>query len=512
MRRGPGALPEGATGFRGRCPDPSSVSNIPSFPRTCNISNDMVKSFVQKVQQELLRALPSVDQTLKSEPVQELLQKYPRMFVVRAVRETIDRYREKIRAGSLGGKDIGDSLLKDIEAEVVRGARLDLRPVINATGIVIHTNLGRAPLPAMVLDNVLRVAEGYSNLEYDLATGRRGKRYSHVRRIIREITGGKDCLVVNNNAGAVLLCLSALARGREVIVSRGELVEIGGAFRVPDVMLQGGAILREVGTTNKTHLYDYEQAITSRTAMILKVHRSNYRISGFTEEVSLGDLHELGRKYDVPVMYDLGGGSLVDLRPMGIHDEPSVQEAVGAGMDITTFSGDKLLGGPQAGIIVGRSDLIETVQRHPLTRALRIDKLTLAALEATFMIYADMESAKAELPVLRMLFASEEALKIRARRLAAALRKTGIPADFKMAKDRTNAGGGALPEVGFTTWTVRVFPRVMSVNALEERLRGASVPVIGRISEDRFVLDVMTLRTSDISAVVEAFEEVFAGG
>ncbi|MGE5894949.1 MAG: L-seryl-tRNA(Sec) selenium transferase [bacterium] len=462
-----------------------------------------------KNKQELLRNLPSVDQLLKSDPVRELLRKYPRLFVTKAIRNTIKKYRERIKAGILIDADIS-SILKDIQAESRQESGLHLRPVINATGIVIHTNLGRAPLSRKVLDNVVRIAEGYSNLEYDIEKGVRGKRYSHVKSIINEITGARDCLVVNNNAGAVLLCLAAIAKGNEVIVSRGELVEIGGAFRVPDVMLQSGAILREVGTTNKTHLYDYERAITSSTAMILKVHRSNFRITGFTEDVSLEELAALGKKYTIPVMFDLGSGSLVDLKPLGVHDEPSVQEVVQAGADLTTFSGDKLLGGPQAGIIVGRPDLIQMIQQHPLTRALRIDKFTLAALESTFMIYADREKAGDEIPALRMLFSSEEALKIRARRLASALKKAGIPADIRIAKDRTKAGGGSLPEVEFVTWTVSLSPEGMSVNALEERLRKCSLPIIGRINEGRFILDMMTVKSSQISKIVGSFAEVFA--
>jgi len=458
--------------------------------------------------QALLRQLPSVDNLLKSGQVQALQRKYPNAFILRAVRSAVDRLRERIKAGIQEEVD-GGEIIEEVVAILNEITRPRLRPVVNATGIVIHTNLGRAPLSRKVLENVFAIAEGYSNLEYDLEAGRRGKRYAHIKKIINEITGAEDCLVVNNNAAAVLLCLSALARDREVIVSRGELIEIGGSFRIPDVMQQGGAILREVGTTNKTHLRDYENAINENTAMLLKVHRSNYRISGFTQEVPVRDLVSLGEKYDLPVMYDLGSGCLADLRPLGIHDEPTVQEVVRTGVDLTTFSGDKLLGGPQAGIIVGRTDLIQELQRHPLTRALRVDKFTLAALESVFMCYADPERAKQEVPVLKMLFGSEEALKIRARRLAAALKKAGLPAVITTARDDTRAGGGALPEVTFRTWTVSVQPIHLSVNRLEERLRRADPPVIARIQNDRLIFDVMTIKTAHIRQIVSAVSAAF---
>jgi len=456
---------------------------------------------------DLLRNLPSVDQLLKGERIAELLDLYPRRFVLKATRAVIERYREEIRTGKINTFEI-KKLTDEIKVEAEKESSLHLKPLVNATGIVIHTNLGRAPLPKDVLEHVKDVAEGYSNLEYDLNEGARGKRYSHIQGIIREITGAEDCLVVNNNAAAVLLCLSALAKDREVIVSRGELVEIGGAFRVPDVMQQGGAILREVGTTNKTHLRDYESAVTSNTGMILKVHKSNYRISGFVQDVSVEDLCGIGKRYEIPVMYDLGSGCLTDLRPLGIHDEPTVQEIVKAGVDITTFSGDKLLGGPQGGVIVGKTELIQRIQRHPLTRALRVDKFTLSALEAIFMIYAEPEKAVSRVPVLRMLFASEEALKIRARRLASALRKAGVSAKISMLKDRSKAGGGSLPEVEFTTWTVSLVPEGMSINQLEERLRTRTIPIIGRISEDRYILDVRTITTAQIRLIIDAIKEI----
>ncbi|MEE9523621.1 MAG: L-seryl-tRNA(Sec) selenium transferase [Thermodesulfovibrionales bacterium] len=462
-----------------------------------------------KDKQSLLRNLPSVDQLFKNESLQEYLEAFPKTFALKAIRITIKSCREAILAGDLENVDV-DKITSDVRSNLDEISKPNLQPVINATGIVIHTNLGRAPLPKKVLENVVKIAEGYSNLEYDLEKGHRGKRYSHIKELIQETTGAEDCLVVNNNAAAVLLCLSSIAKGKEVIVSRGELIEIGGAFRIPDVMVQSGAILKEVGATNKTHLHDYENAINENTGLLLKAHRSNFRISGFTSDVSVEELTELGKNYDLPSMYDLGSGCLVDLKPLGIHDEPMVQEVVRSGIDVTTFSGDKLLGGPQAGIIVGRSDIIQNIQKHPLTRALRVDKFTLSSLESVFMVYADMDRAKDDIPVLRMLYSSKDALKIRARRLASALKKTGIPADIVISKGMTKAGGGSLPESEFVTWTVSMLPHAMSINALEERLRKTAPPVIGRIANERFILDVMTITTSQINLIVKAMQEVFS--
>ncbi|UCG77240.1 MAG: L-seryl-tRNA(Sec) selenium transferase [Nitrospirota bacterium] len=458
----------------------------------------------------LLRNLPSVDQIIKNELIEERLKEYPRAFGLMAARKVIDDNRERIRSGAQVRVDT-DDIIREVLSSLDVLLSPNLRPVINATGIVIHTNLGRAPLPKDVLQNVMKVAEGYSNLEYDLDKGARGKRYSHIRELINEITGAEDCLIVNNNAAAVLLCLSALARGKEAIVSRGELIEIGGSFRIPEVMEQSGAILKEVGATNKTHLRDYEAAINENTGLLLKAHRSNFRISGFTSDVSVDDLSALGKKNGIVSMYDLGSGCLVDLNPLGIHDEPMVQNIVRSGIDITTFSGDKLLGGPQAGIIVGRKDLIQSIQKHPLTRALRVDKFTLSALESVFMIYADQELAKRRIPVLKMLYSSNEALKIRARRLSSALKKAGVKADISIRKDITRAGGGSLPDAEFVTWTVSVIPHKISVNTIEERLRKSNPPVIARISDDRLVLDVMTISTSQINQIVTAISTALSG-
>lgn len=452
--------------------------------------------------QKLLSHLPSVDEILKSGQGMAWLDTYPRRYVIQGIREGIDRKR----------KDIFESLSVDLSAEVVmadieniiaRLSSLSLIPLINATGVVIHTNLGRSTLSERVLENIIRVSGSYSNLEYDIDKGKRGKRYTHIKRILREVTGAEDALIVNNNAAAVLLCLNTLAKGKEVIVSRGELVEIGGSFRIPDVMTSSGAILHEVGTTNKTHLFDYEQAINENTSLILKIHKSNYRIKGFTDEVSIDDLVRLGRKHYIPVMFDLGSGCLIDLKPFGIHYEPAVKEIVKTGVDLTTFSGDKLLGGPQGGVIVGNREYIEKLQKNPMTRALRIDKLTLAGFEATLIEYIDEEKVIENIPTLRMLLQKPEEIKKRANKIAARLRREIKDARIKVMTDSSRAGGGSLPEEDLPTYVVSVKTDELSVNELEERLRMGKPPIITRIKEDSLIIDARTIRDKDIEILVK---------
>ncbi|MEW6587532.1 MAG: L-seryl-tRNA(Sec) selenium transferase, partial [Nitrospirota bacterium] len=405
--------------------------------------------------QKLLSNLPSVDEILKAEQGLSWLEQYPRKYVLQAIRDAIDMRRKQIIAGQ--SVDLSDeTMAADVENMLERLVAYSLRPVINATGVVIHTNLGRSVLSERVLENIKQVSANYSNLEYDIEKGSRGKRYVHVKRILREITGAEDALVVNNNAAAVLLCLNTLAKGREVIVSRGELVEIGGSFRIPDVMTSSGAVLREVGTTNKTHLSDYERALNENTSLILKVHKSNYRVTGFVEEVPIDRLAELGRKHQIPVMFDLGSGCLLDLKPFGIHDEPSVREILKSGVDLTTFSGDKLLGGPQGGVIVGGKKYIERIQKNPITRAVRIDKLTLAGFEATLSEYVDEEKAVQHIPTLRMLLQKPEEIKKRANALAGRLKKELKGADIRVTEDTSRAGGGALPEIDLPTFVVSI--------------------------------------------------------
>jgi len=455
----------------------------------------------------LLRALPAIDKVLQAPPLSALAGHLPHVILLEAAQRAVEACRQAILAGEpLAPEALSpEGVARRAEAEVMKSSRPSLRPVINATGTLLHTNLGRAPLPAEALEAMAAAARSYSNLELDLATGKRGHRYSHVEELLCRLTGAEAATAVNNNAGAVLLGLSALARGREAIVSRGELVEIGGAFRVPEVMEAGGVRLREVGTTNKTHLRDYRRALGEQTGLLLKVHTSNYRILGFTEAVSGAELAELGRTHGVPVMEDLGSGMLLDLTPYGLPREPTVAEAVASGLDVVTFSGDKLLGGPQAGLIVGRRAAIETIRRHPMARALRIDKLTLAALEATLRLYLDPARALAQVPVLQMLAVPAAELQPRSESLAARLRETcGSAATFEVVAESSQVGGGALPLTELPGFAVSVQPAALSVDALAARLRDQEIPVIGRIQEERLLLNPRTLRPDEESELVES--------
>jgi L-seryl-tRNA(Ser) seleniumtransferase len=452
--------------------------------------------------QNLLSNLPSVDEILKSKQGVEWLNIYPRRYVLQAIREAIDLRRKEIIEG-LAADFSEEIMIADIGNMIEELSSYSLRPLINATGVVIHTNLGRSILSKKALENIQRVSESYSNLEYDIKEGKRGKRYTHVKRILREITGVEDALIVNNNAAAVLLCLNTLSKGKEVIVSRGELVEIGGSFRMPEVMAASGAILREVGTTNKTHLYDYEEAINENTSLILKVHKSNFRVIGFSEEVFIEDLVSLGKKHQIPIMFDLGSGCLMDLRTFGIQDEPVVKDIVKSGIDITTFSGDKLLGGPQCGVIVGKREYIEKIQKNHLTRAMRIDKLTLAGIEATLMEYIDEEKAIRNVPTLKMLLQKPEELRGRANKIAKRLKREIQNAYIRVMSDSSRAGGGALPEVALPTYAVSIKSDEISVNELEERLRKSNPPIIARIKEDSLIIDARTIRDEDLESLVK---------
>lgn len=451
---------------------------------------------------EKLANLPSVDEYLKSPYGRNWLKTYNRKTVLRAIRETIDAKRKEILDGNDPELSL-DALSGDIESSIKRLSAYKLKPLINATGVVIHTNLGRSALSEKALENVTAIAAGYSNLEYEIAQGKRGKRYSHLKDVLTEITGAEDAVVVNNNAAAVLICLDTFAKGKEVIVSRGELVEIGGSFRIPDVMESSGAILREVGTTNKTHPADYENAFCGNTALILKVHQSNYKVIGFTEEVSTEDLAKLGREFKTPFVADLGSGSIISLEKYGIHGEPTVMDVIKAGADLVTFSGDKLLGGPQAGIIVGKKKLVQKIQKNPMLRAMRIDKMTFAALEATFMQYLDEEKAVRDIPTVRMLTEPQEVIKKRARKILTTLKKSiSEQATLDVISDQSRAGGGSLPETNFPTFSVSIKPLNIKVNALEKRLRLGEPPVIARIKEDTLLIDARTIEDREIKILV----------
>jgi len=457
-----------------------------------------------------LRRLPKVDEVLASAPVRDLLERAPRWAVLAAVRAEIGRLRAAIVAyqpDAAAAEVLVNPQL--VAAEVRALLRPSLTPVLNATGVVLHTNLGRAPLADAAITRVADVARGYANLEYNLDERRRGSRHDHVARLLAELTGAEDALVVNNCAAAVLLALAQLACGRAVVVSRGELVEIGGSFRVPDVMRASGARLVEVGTTNRTHARDYEGALDHGTALLLKVHRSNFAIVGFTHEVGTAELAALGHARNLPLMVDLGSGALADLHALGLGaDEPRVQDVVAAGADLVTFSGDKLLGGPQAGLIVGRRAYVAALRHHPLMRALRPDKLTLAALEATLELYRDGRSH--EVPALAMLATPEPTLEARARALTALCTPLAPSLAFAPARVRSAVGGGALPTVEPWSWAVAVRAADPatgpSAEALDARLRAATTPVVGRIANDQLLLDVRTLGDRDLPAVARAFE------
>ena len=449
-----------------------------------------------------LSQLPSVDECIKSPYGDKWLQKYYRNIIVRSVREAIDSKRKELLDGA--DPDISiDAIAAEIEQNIIRHSAYKLKPLINASGVVIHTNLGRSILSDKALENIVSTAGSYSNLEYEIAKGKRGKRYAHIKDILIELTGAEDAVVVNNNAAAVLICLDTFAKGREVIVSRGELVEIGGSFRIPEVMKSSGAILREVGTTNKTHMNDYENAVCGNTGLLLKVHQSNYKISGFTQEVPVPDLVKVGKEFKIPVISDLGSGCMISLRPYGVHDEPTVQEVIREGADLVTFSGDKLLGGPQSGIIVGRKKLIQKIQQNPMMRAMRIDKMTFAALEATFMQYLDEQKALKNIPTLRMLTESGDIIKKRAKKIFNALKKSiSDKAALEVQPDQSRAGGGSLPEADFPTFVVSLRPRNMTVNALEKKLRLGDPPVIARIKEDVLLIDARTIQDREVKILI----------
>lgn len=452
----------------------------------------------------LLRSLPKVDELLKREDVAALDAVHGRTLTLEALREALDATRAAVRAGEIAEVS-ADAIAADAAAWLALKARRSLRRVINATGIVVHTNLGRSPLAETAIEAVAEVARGYSTLEYDVPSGQRGSRHVHVEELICRLTGAEAAMAVNNNASAVLLGLAALARRKEAIVSRGQLVEIGGSFRIPDIMRESGAKMVEIGTTNKTHLRDYKNAITSRTGLMLKVHTSNYRVVGFTEEVSLEELVALGAEHGVPVFEDQGSGVLIDLARFGLPGEPTIGAAVAAGADLVSASGDKLLGGPQAGILAGKREVIAKLKKHPLARAVRLDKMTLAALEVTLRLYLDERRLFAEVPTLRMLTMTQAELERRAGRLADAITSTcGEAYDVATAADTSRAGGGALPMKDIPTTVVTLTPRQGSATSLEERLRLGEPAVIARIKDDRLLLDPRTLREDEDPEVASA--------
>jgi L-seryl-tRNA(Ser) seleniumtransferase len=464
---------------------------------------------------ELLRQLPSVDELLKEDRVKAWLGTNPRILVLDALRSAVDRKRKAvIDRSEKGSPDIDLSIpavLNSAELILAQLSEPSLRPLINATGVVVHTNLGRSLLSEAAIERIIEVNRSYSNLEYDIAAGERGKRYTHIESILARLTGAEAATAVNNNAAAVLLCLNTLAKGKEVIVSRGELVEIGGSFRVPEVMERSSAVLREVGSTNKTHLKDYEKAINPNTGLLLKVHTSNYKIVGFTKEVTPSELATLGKKHKIPVMWDLGSGSFLDLASYGIGDEPTVKQAMDAGVDILTFSGDKLLGGPQAGMILGKKQFLDPIRSNPLARALRIDKMTLAALEATLTQYLDEGKAIREIPTLWMLTQPLSEIERKAELLASGIKDLcETKLTVAIQDDLSQTGGGALPTGKLPTKVVAIGHKSLSANQIESRLRLGKPAVITRIKEGMVLFDPRTLNDSEIGKIVASVKTILA--
>ncbi|MDO4549017.1 MAG: L-seryl-tRNA(Sec) selenium transferase [Clostridia bacterium] len=452
---------------------------------------------------ELLRRIPKVDNILRHEAVASL--PIPARIIADVVRGKLENLRQSIINGQIAELPDEDEIIRDILSSAKKAAKASLRRVINATGVTLHTNLGRACLSEKAIAAIAEAAGNYSTLEYNLEAGERGSRHAHVEGLLCRLTGAEAAMAVNNNAAAVLLILSALGQGGEVVVSRGELVEIGGSFRIPEIMEQCGCRLREVGATNKTHLRDYERAINSETRALLKVHTSNFRIIGFSESVSLEELVALGERAGLPVIEDLGSGCLFDLELFGIYDEPAVIDSVKAGADIISFSGDKLLGGPQAGIILCKKKWIDRLKRHPLARAVRLDKMTLAALESTLDSYLDPQRALNEIPTLRMLASSPDELREKARRLKAALNERGV--DCRVIDEIDQVGGGSAPMQQIPTSAVAIVSKNISADELERRLRLSDPPVVGRIVKDQYLLSVRTLFEKDFADIAQIVSE-----
>lgn len=467
---------------------------------------------------ELFRKLPSVDELVRSPQFGTLLEEHGATALTDAIRSVIGRLREQISSGLLDGAGLRlalEGLNGAVEARLRSVLSYSLRPVINATGVILHTNLGRAPLAEHALAHVREVGHSYSNLEFDIEAGERGKRDVHVDRLFRKLLADAgstgegtsstvSTIVVNNNAAAVLLALNTLAEGGEVIVSRGELVEIGGSFRIPDVMAKSGATLREVGTTNRTRIGDYERAINERTRLLLRVHRSNFEITGFTEQASIGELKELARRCGIPLMEDLGSGALVDLEKFGIQGEATVLDSLRGGVDVVTYSGDKLLGGPQAGLLSGRSEVIARMRANSLFRALRVDKMTYAALEASLLAYVKHEYGK--VPALRMMSLSKEAIGVRAEAIAGRVQSRTVK--IEVIDGESVIGGGAAPSSVLPTRLLAVTCTGVSADELSDRLRKSDPPVIARVEEGRVLLDLRTVFPEQDHLIADALQHV----
>jgi L-seryl-tRNA(Ser) seleniumtransferase len=453
---------------------------------------------------ELLRQIPAVNELLDRPELRDLEARVGRRLVVESARQVLQRVRDQLIAGLISTVSF-QSLEQEIAMNAEAAAGFSLKAVINASGVILHTNLGRAPLAREAVEHLAAIATCYSNLEYDLALGARGKRDAHTERLLRRLLGTEKALVVNNNAAAVLLALNTLAEGTEVVVSRGELIEIGGSFRIPDVCAKSGAVLREVGTTNRTRIGDYAAAINERTRVLLRVHPSNFRMLGFTERPSLEEFVELARRHNLISMEDLGSGCLIDLAPYGIREEPTAAASLNAGVDVVTFSGDKLLGGPQAGILAGKREPLERIRKNPLFRALRVDKLTVAALEATVSLY--LQGKTLAIPALRMIQLSKEAIRQRATRLAERL-SGHAQFSFRVQEGDSVIGGGSTPAQSLPTALLAVRHARRSAQELEEALRESSPPVIARVEQDALLLDLRTVLEEQDEVLIRALEAI----
>lgn len=461
----------------------------------------------------LFAMLPSVDEVISDKRIVEVLESYPRMLILESIRESIEYNRQKIvkvEDEEVDSYKVDFDKIVEISLEnVINKYSLSLKKVINATGTVLHTNLGRSLLSDKIKDELWTAASRYSNLEYNFDKGERGSRYVHLTDTIKRLTGAEDVLVVNNNAAAVLLVLSTMAKGGEAIVSRGELVEVGGSFRIPSIMTLSGADLIEVGSTNKTHLNDYEDAITENTKVLMKVHTSNYRVLGFTENIGVDVLSDLGKKYKLPVIEDLGSGVFIDLSKFGMTYEPTVMDSLKNGADIVTFSGDKMLGGPQAGIIVGKKEYIEKMKKNQLTRALRVDKLTICSLEATLRMYLDEDIALENVPTLKMLLYTYDELTQRAENLFNKIDNLNLDANISMEDGLSQVGGGSMPLETMKSRVIAISPKSISISELEKRLRLSNSHIIARVYDDKYILDVRTIFDDEFDVVAKELEKAF---
>ncbi|HQG51866.1 MAG: L-seryl-tRNA(Sec) selenium transferase [Syntrophorhabdaceae bacterium] len=462
-------------------------------------------------EEQLFRGIPKVDEILKHEAWRKLTAMYSEGMAKDILRDYLDEIRTSIKENRINSIPTLAEIIENTRKYVIETTSSRLKRVINGTGVIIHTNLGRSLLAKSAIEAIVNAASHFTNLEYDLQKGVRGERYNHCISILKRLTNAEDALVVNNNAGAVFLVLNTLAEGQEAVISRGELIEIGGSFRIPDVMKKSGAILKEVGTTNRTYKDDYEHAICEATGLIMKVHTSNYRIKGFVHETTSEELIALGKTYNLPTFYDAGSGLLFPLNGMGVRGEPCIAFELKKDWDIVSFSGDKLLGAPQAGIIVGKKSYINAMKKNPITRALRPDKFTLAALESTLILYLDEETARSEIPTLRMIHESQDVLKKRSQSIAKALRGLSTKLTVTHTSMFSEVGGGSLPDISIPSYGIAVLPHEIGLEIFEERLRHLDIPVIGRIEKGRLFIDMRTILKDDepilISGIINAIQE-----